>query len=63
MEAVPARCRGRGRTLGSAILTLQYFVLIPPFAWLAKRAEKREVPGWVPIPTRTRRVADESLLR
>jgi len=36
--------------IGSAILTLQYFVLIPPFAWLAKRAEKREVPGWVPIP-------------
>ena len=34
---------------GTAILTLQYFILIPPFAWLAKRAEKREKPGWVPI--------------
>jgi bacterioferritin (cytochrome b1) len=35
---------------GTAILTLQYFILIPPFAWLAKRAEKREAPGWVHIP-------------
>jgi hypothetical protein len=34
---------------GTAMLTLQYFVLVPPFAWLAKRAEKREPPGWVPI--------------
>jgi hypothetical protein len=34
---------------GTAILTLQYFILIPPFAWLAKRAERRETPGWVPI--------------
>ena len=28
--------------LGTIILTIQYFVLLPPFAWLAKRAEKRE---------------------
>ena len=34
---------------GTAMLTLQYFVLVPPFAWLAKRAEKREPVGWVPI--------------
>ena len=36
--------------MGSAILTLQYFILIPPFAWMAKRAERRETPGWIPIP-------------
>jgi hypothetical protein len=36
--------------IGGAILTVQYFVLLPPFAWLAKRAEKREPAGWSPIP-------------
>jgi rubrerythrin len=35
--------------IGGIILTLQYFVLLPPFAWLAKRAERREQPGWSPI--------------
>jgi hypothetical protein len=35
--------------IGGLILTIQYFVLLPPFAWLAKRAERREVPGWTPI--------------
>ena len=35
---------------GTAILTLQYFILLPPFAWLAKRAERREPRGWTPIP-------------
>jgi hypothetical protein len=35
--------------LGAALLTLVYFVLLPPFAWLAKRAERREPPGWTPI--------------
>jgi riboflavin transporter FmnP len=35
---------------GTVMLTLQYFVLVPPFAWLARRAEKREPAGWVPIP-------------
>jgi hypothetical protein len=34
---------------GTAMLTLQYFVLIPPFAWLARRAERREPVGWVPV--------------
>jgi hypothetical protein len=28
------------------MLTLMYFVLLPPFAWLAKRAERREGAGW-----------------
>ncbi len=35
--------------LGSLILTIQYFVVLPPFALLAKRAERRELPGWKPI--------------
>jgi rubrerythrin len=36
--------------LGMAILTLMYFVLLPPFAWLAKRAGRRERVGWSPVP-------------
>jgi hypothetical protein len=32
--------------LGSILLTIQYFILLPPFASLAKRAERRELPGW-----------------
>jgi hypothetical protein len=35
--------------IGSVILTLKYFVVLPPFAWLAKRAERRELRGWTPI--------------
>jgi hypothetical protein len=35
--------------IGTVMLTIQYFVLLPPFAWLAKRAEKREQAGWTPI--------------
>jgi len=31
------------------ILTLQYFLLLPPFAWFAKRNARREKPGWVTI--------------
>jgi rubrerythrin len=34
---------------GTAILTIIYFVVLPPFAWLARRAERRERPGWQPI--------------
>ena len=30
-------------------LTAVYFVALPPFAWAAKRAERREPPGWRPI--------------
>jgi hypothetical protein len=26
-----------------------YFILLPPFAWLAKRAQRRESPGWAAI--------------
>jgi rubrerythrin len=35
--------------LGSVILTVLYFVLLAPFAWLAKRAARREPAGWTPI--------------
>lgn len=35
--------------LGTLFLVVQYFVLLPPFAWLAKRAARREQPGWNPI--------------
>jgi len=35
--------------IGTIILTIQYFVLLPPFAWLARRAERREPVGWTPI--------------
>jgi len=35
---------------GSVLLTIQYFVLLPPFAWLAKRAARREPAGWIPAP-------------
>src|SRR5215471_7887709 len=34
---------------GSALLTMFYFVLLPPFAWLARRAARREPTGWSPI--------------
>ncbi len=36
--------------LGSLVLTIMYFVLLPLFAWLARRAERREPLGWRPIP-------------
>lgn len=38
---------GLGSLMGAVILTVQYFVLLPPFAWAAKRAERREPEGWV----------------
>lgn len=37
-------------SIGGLLLTLQYFLLFPPFAWLAKRAERREPAGWRAIP-------------
>ena len=36
--------------LGNAILTILYFIVLAPFAWLARRAERREPLGWVAIP-------------
>jgi rubrerythrin len=35
--------------MGAAMLTIQYFVLLPPFAWFVKRAERREPLGWHPV--------------
>jgi hypothetical protein len=31
-------------------LTLQYFILLPPFAWVSKRAARRAPEGWVELP-------------
>src|SRR5580765_4591246 len=35
---------------GAAMISLLYFVVLPPFAWLARRAQRRETSGWTPIP-------------
>ena len=35
-------------SFGSALLTVMYFVLLPPFAWLARRSAQREPVGWIP---------------
>jgi rubrerythrin len=35
--------------MGTVMLTLMYFIVLAPFAWLAKRAERREPIGWAPI--------------
>jgi rubrerythrin len=34
--------------LGTLFLTVQYFVLLPPFALLSRRAQRRETPGFAP---------------
>jgi len=39
-----------GGLIAEVGLTVLYFALLPPFAWLAKRAERREPPGWSPVP-------------
>jgi hypothetical protein len=36
--------------IGGLLLTIQYFVLLPPFAWLARRAARREHVGWSATP-------------
>lgn len=43
---------GFAGAIGTLLLTIQYFVLLPPFAWLAKRAERRDSIGWVVVPPR-----------
>jgi hypothetical protein len=35
--------------VGTVILTIQYFIVLPPFAWLAKRSARREHHGWTPV--------------
>lgn len=34
--------------MGTLLLTVQYFVLLPPFVLLARRAQRRERPGFAP---------------
>ena len=34
---------------GGVMLLAIYFVVLAPFAWFAKRAERRAAPGWTPI--------------
>jgi hypothetical protein len=46
--------------LGTAVLLAQYFVVLPAFALLAKRAERRERPGWSVPARREGRSALES---
>jgi rubrerythrin len=38
-----------GDLIGTAVLTTMYFTVLPTFAWLARRAERREPLGWMPI--------------
>jgi rubrerythrin len=41
---------------GNTLLTVIYFVVLPPFAWLARRAQRREPAGFIPIePSREQR--------
>jgi hypothetical protein len=40
---------GVAGVMGKVVLTLMYFVVLAPFAWLAKRSARREPIGWTPI--------------
>lgn len=40
---------GLAGIMGSLLLTIQYFVLLPPFAWMAKHAAREERSGWTPV--------------
>ncbi len=46
--------------IGNLLLTLMYFTLLPPFAWLAKRAAGDERVGWTPIAGSRERVSPTS---
>ena len=35
--------------IGTVLLTVQYFILLPPFAWMSKRAARRAPSGWVEL--------------
>ena len=41
--------------MGTIILTLQYFILLLPFALLAKRAARREAAGWIAVSQQKKR--------
>jgi hypothetical protein len=45
---------GLAGIMGAIILTLQYFILLPLFAWGAKRAAKREPEGWTMVAPKSR---------
>jgi hypothetical protein len=38
-----------GSAIGSVLLLVQYFVILPAFAWLARRAARHEPHGWIPV--------------
>lgn len=40
------------------LLTAQYFLLLPPFAWLARRAARRERTGWAVLPAKRQAAAE-----
>lgn len=40
---------GLAGLIGGAVLTLQYYLIIPPFAWVARRGQRDEPPGWSAI--------------
>jgi hypothetical protein len=40
---------GIGAVFGAIVLSLEYFVVLPPFALLDHRALRRETPGWRPV--------------
>jgi rubrerythrin len=40
---------GLAALVGAVILTLQYLIVLPLFAWQAQRAAKRETLGWSPV--------------
>ena len=37
-----------GNVMGTLGIALVYFVVIPPFAWFAKRTHRRDADGWKP---------------
>lgn len=41
--------------IAGVVLTLQFFILLPPFAWLAKRNAKREKTGWISVDEKAQR--------
>jgi hypothetical protein len=42
------------------MLTVMYFVVLPPFAWAARRSAAREPIGWTPIPSARQQAAPTS---
>lgn len=45
---------------GHVLLIAMYFVLLPPFAWLARRSARREPIGWTPLPGSRQRSSPNS---